>query len=72
MAWLKRLTAALTAPRNVADDAVATAPEGADLAAKGAEPNPRSLRIAATKPMEKSNRSSTPVSCVCQFVGSAQ
>ena len=72
MAWLKRLTAALTAPRKIANDAVTTAPEGADLAAKGTEPNAWSLRTAATRPMEKSNRSSTPVSCVCEFVRSAQ
>jgi hypothetical protein len=45
MAWLKRLTAALTVPRNVADDAVATVPEGADLAAKGTGPNAWSLRL---------------------------
>jgi hypothetical protein len=59
MAWLKRLTAGLTAPRNVADDAVTTAPKCADLAAKCREPHPWSLRTAATRPMEKSNRSST-------------
>src|SRR5262245_27357320 len=69
MAWLKRLTAALTAPRNIADGAVTTAPEGADLAAKGTEPNAWSLSTVATRPMEKSNRSSTPVSCVVNLLG---